>query len=186
RGGQRFGRRAARRGPGGWRGALAPSAPTGTDAGPPWAEGRTERAGSRRYAGSGFPSPRGRDRIHQRRRNFAASGPAGGPRGQRAGDPVVGDGISAAMRDLAEFGWVDVPGRRLAETIAAEARRLGVDARILPLSNGWYRVETYGKEGAERAWVAVRAVVRRPGSLRARHRDAVVSGDGRRGRARDG
>ncbi|PZN08596.1 MAG: hypothetical protein DIU76_02235 [Bacillota bacterium] len=99
---------------------------------------------------------------------------------------MVGDGISAAMRDLAEFGWVDVPGRCLAETIAAEARRLGVDARILPLSNGWYRVETYGKAGAERAWVAVRAVVRRPGTLRARRRDAVVSGDGRRGRARDG
>lgn len=58
---------------------------------------------------------------------------------------MVGEGISAALRDLAEFGWVDVPGRQLAEVIAAEARRLGVEARIIPLTNQWFRVETYSK-----------------------------------------
>ncbi|QIA26199.1 hypothetical protein DYI95_000450 [Thermaerobacter sp. PB12/4term] len=75
---------------------------------------------------------------------------------------MVGEGISAALRDLAEFGWVDVPGRHLAEVIAAEARRLGVEARIIPLTNQWFRVETYSKPNPGRAWVAVRAVVTRP------------------------
>ena len=88
---------------------------------------------------------------------------------------VVGEAISAALRDLAEFGWVDVPGRRLAELIAGEARRLGVDARILPLSNQWYRVETRPRRTSGRAWVAVRAVLTRAGGRRGRT-GAVPSG----------
>lgn len=95
----------------------------------------------------------------------------------------MGDGISAAMRDLAEFGWVDVPGRRLAEVIAAEARKLGVDARIVPLSNEWYRVEAYARPHADRAWVAVRAVVTRPGGRRGRD-GTGGSGGSSRGRGR--
>lgn len=94
---------------------------------------------------------------------------------------MVGEGISAALRDLAEFGWVDVPGRRLAEVIASEARRLGVEARIIPLSNHWFRVETYSKPNPGRAWVAVRAVVTRPRGGRARPAGGPA-GAGDRGR----
>ncbi|GAB6877668.1 hypothetical protein [Thermaerobacter litoralis] len=90
---------------------------------------------------------------------------------------MVGEGISAALRDLAEFGWVDVPGRRLAEVIAAEARRLGVEIRIIPLSNQWFRVETYSQPNRDRAWVAVRAVVTRPRGGRNRPAGTASAGN---------
>lgn len=82
---------------------------------------------------------------------------------KRQGAALEFDPIAAALRDLAEFGWVDVPGRRLAEIIAGEAGRIGVRALVVPLSGHWYRVETRPRPRVERAWVVVRTVTaRRP------------------------
>ena len=66
--------------------------------------------------------------------------------------------MAIALRDLMEFGWVDVSGLELAERILGEMQRHGVSARIVPLAPGWYRVETGSGSARRGAWVAVRAV----------------------------
>lgn len=78
----------------------------------------------------------------------------------KAGNTVVEECLAAALRDLMEFGWVDLSSRGLAERIAGEVRRRGVPARIVPLAHHWYRVETPSGSARRGAWVAVRAVGR--------------------------
>jgi len=49
--------------------------------------------------------------------------------------------LAAAARDLAEFGWVTVPTRLLAQRIYRLAVAAGQPARIVPGNRGWWRVE---------------------------------------------
>lgn len=51
------------------------------------------------------------------------------------------DPVRAALMDLAEFGWVTVPSRRLAEQLHKLAVAAGQSARIVPGARGWWRVE---------------------------------------------
>ncbi|HEY8414371.1 MAG TPA: hypothetical protein VIK99_01230 [Thermaerobacter sp.] len=49
--------------------------------------------------------------------------------------------LSAAVRDLAEFGWVHVPDLGLAQAIHRAAVEAGQPAVIRKAGKGWWRVE---------------------------------------------
>lgn len=55
---------------------------------------------------------------------------------------LAGEALSAALRDLAEFGRVTVPHRSMAQQIYEEAEAAGQKARIVKAAGrGWWAVE---------------------------------------------